>query len=313
MVDVLADRSAETTAKWLVRRPGVEIVSRDRCGLYAQGARSGALQARQVTDRFHLLQNLRERIEQQLSRVYRGTSAAAEAQASPVVIAAAAHDSHGRQPELAKHLLLERRGRRAVWLDRFERVKTLQREGKSLRLIADETGLNWRTIAKWTSVEALPERRTMAPKPTTPIKFEAYLARRWAEGVRCARHLLSEIRDRGYLGSLTHLNRLLSKWRRAGHGPAPNESDANDAADWTGMGRDLPPWAASFLCMNPRRQLTEREAENVAKLSSAAPGFMTMRKLAMRFRGILKGRNPGKLDAWLEDACRVAINDRTLN
>ena len=73
------------------------------------------------------------------------------------------------------------------------------------------------------------------------------------------------------------------------------------------MGRDLPPWAASFLCMKPRGQLTQRDAENVAKLSSSAPGFATMRKLAMRFRGILKGRNPDKLDAWLEDAHRSGL------
>ena len=45
-------------------------------GLYAQGARDGASQARQVADRFHLLQNLRETIEAQLSRVDRPTGRA---------------------------------------------------------------------------------------------------------------------------------------------------------------------------------------------------------------------------------------------
>jgi len=35
VVDVLADRSAETTGRWLGQHPGVEIVGRDRCGLYA--------------------------------------------------------------------------------------------------------------------------------------------------------------------------------------------------------------------------------------------------------------------------------------
>ena len=43
-----------------------EIVSRDRAGMYADAARQGAPQARQVADRFHLLKNLREAIERQL-------------------------------------------------------------------------------------------------------------------------------------------------------------------------------------------------------------------------------------------------------
>ena len=35
------------------------MVSRDRCGLYAQGGAQGSPQAQQTADRFHLLQNLR--------------------------------------------------------------------------------------------------------------------------------------------------------------------------------------------------------------------------------------------------------------
>jgi hypothetical protein len=66
VVDVLADRSAATTASWFRDHPEVEVVSRDRAGLYAEAAREGAPQARQVADRFHLLQNFRETIERQL-------------------------------------------------------------------------------------------------------------------------------------------------------------------------------------------------------------------------------------------------------
>ncbi len=68
VVDVLQDRSAGSTACWLACHPTIEVVSRDRCGLYAQGAAQGAPHARQVADRFHLLQNLRHAIEQQLTR-----------------------------------------------------------------------------------------------------------------------------------------------------------------------------------------------------------------------------------------------------
>ena len=69
VVDLLPNRSAAATADWLKRHPDIEIVSRDRCGSFAQGAYEGAPQARQVADRFHILQNLREAIQAQLSRV----------------------------------------------------------------------------------------------------------------------------------------------------------------------------------------------------------------------------------------------------
>ena len=67
VVDVLDDRSVESAKAWLRERPTIEVVSRDRCGLYAQAARAGAPQARQVADRFHLVQNLREAIKEQMS------------------------------------------------------------------------------------------------------------------------------------------------------------------------------------------------------------------------------------------------------
>ena len=66
VVELLADRSAATAADWFKGHPEIEVVSRDRAGLYADPARQGAPQARQIADRFHLLKNFREPIERQL-------------------------------------------------------------------------------------------------------------------------------------------------------------------------------------------------------------------------------------------------------
>jgi Transposase/Phage integrase family/zinc-finger of transposase IS204/IS1001/IS1096/IS1165 len=60
VLDLLPERSASSVAQWLQTHPSVEIVCRDRSGLYAEGIRQGAPQAIQVVDRFHLVQNLRD-------------------------------------------------------------------------------------------------------------------------------------------------------------------------------------------------------------------------------------------------------------
>lgn len=76
VMDILEDRSVASVALWLKQRPSIEVVSRDRCGLYTQASREGAPQAVQVADRFHLIQNLRLAIEDQMSLYCRATGRA---------------------------------------------------------------------------------------------------------------------------------------------------------------------------------------------------------------------------------------------
>jgi transposase len=52
VIDVLPERSAARTAAWLAERPSIELIARDRDGLYADASRQGAPKAKQIADRF---------------------------------------------------------------------------------------------------------------------------------------------------------------------------------------------------------------------------------------------------------------------
>src|SRR5260370_3345984 len=71
VIDVLADRSSQTSADWMRQHPEIDYVSRDRGKDYTQGASEGAPQAIQVSDRFHLRKNLVETVHPQFSRCYK--------------------------------------------------------------------------------------------------------------------------------------------------------------------------------------------------------------------------------------------------
>jgi transposase len=302
VVDVLPDRSTANISAWLAQRPEIEVVSRDRCGSYAQGAQDGAPQAHQVADRFHMLQNLREALQTQLSRA--GSSVRPLLPTGDTrgghdpAISCSTRDKHGGVEHRHIVRMANQSSRQAI----FDRVHSLRSEGKTVAEIVRQAGFDRRTISKWIQSDVLPQRNASAPKTSSPLYFEDYLSRRWAEGCVRGRRLFNEIKTRGYSGSFSNLERLLAKWRRPKRGaqqaPVLPTMRPVDPAH----GRPISPIVAAALCIKPRGLLTSSQAAKIDVLTRDWREFAAMRQLAMRFRGILRSKKVSKLGTWLKAA-----------
>lgn len=151
VLDLLPVRSAESFASWLVAHPGVEVISRDRSSLYANGGRMGAPAAIQVLDRYHLVINLGEAIERDIQVL----QAAARRQLNRAV------KRGTREPKEKRLSLVEARRQRCrdARLDRYKAVKELRQPGNTQEQIAERMGMDAETVARWLNASEFPERQ----------------------------------------------------------------------------------------------------------------------------------------------------------
>ena len=70
IIDMIPSRDVTDVEKWLKEYPNIEVVSRDGAQIYASAVKGAHPQARQVSDRFHLIKGLTEAIEKYIIRLY---------------------------------------------------------------------------------------------------------------------------------------------------------------------------------------------------------------------------------------------------
>jgi transposase len=196
-LDLVEGRDAQPLADWLAAHPGVEVICRDRSGSYADGARTGAPDAVQVADRFHLWQNLAKAVEKCVA-AHRGCLAGP---ASPP----AAQDGSPALPEPEGAAQPDPAGKYAERTRRHHAlVRELRAEGRGLREIARHLGWGLHTVqrldraATW---QELVDGRWKGPRPSKLDPFKPYLGQHAGGGHGSIRRLFLEIQALGYDGS----------------------------------------------------------------------------------------------------------------
>jgi transposase len=296
IVDLLTDREAESVRRWLAAHPEVDVVSRDRGGVYIDGATLGAPQATQVADRWHILSNLDDAVEAFLIRAHirlEDEGAASEKKPMPDKPLSSFSATPACQRQSQTRLLRK-------W-KLYERVQELHIAGVSLRKIGEELGLARNTVRKYFRQAPEPPLPTPRPLRTSRLDpYEDYLLARWSQGERNAALLSREIRERGYPGSATMVRAYIAHLRMTtADGSLPRSRKERAAAS--------SPRALRWLLTRKREDLDQEAQTRLDRLLHLAPEVQAVHNLLQAFLSMVRKRKHQELRSWMEEALRSGI------
>jgi len=291
-IDLLPDRSADSLAAWLQLHPGAEIVSRDRGGIYADGATRGAPQAVQVADRFHLLCNLTSAVERVLEQ-----KRTVLAKAIVPVMAEPSLPSADSSPKAKSRLEQDCQDRRQRRVDRYNEVVGLHRQGMSQQAIGLTLHIQRKTIRRFLRAGQFPERARPHRRPLGINKFQEFLRRRWGEGCHNATNLWHEIQGQGYTGGRSTMAKFIATLRVPGTTyfrttQAPRQKQVKPPS----------PRQAAMLLARRAEKLKPAEKQLLAKLNECCPEIPILYELTQGFATVFRGKQSDALQTWLTQA-----------
>lgn len=296
IVDLLVDREAESVRQWLAAHPEVDVVSRDRGKTYIEGATKGAPQATQVTDRWHILSNLGDAVEEFLIRAQirleerKAESGECQKPDQPLSTFSATPASQRKsQARLLRKWKL------------YQRVQELHTSGMSLRQIGEELGLARNTVRKYFRQPPDPPMPTPRPLRASQLDpYEDYLLERWSQGERNAAQLHREIRERGYSGSASLVRAYVGHLRTT-------TADGSKPRSRKERAKALSPRALRWLLSRKPEKLDQEEQARLEKLLNLSPDVQTVYTLLQAFLSIVRERKHQDLPSWMGQAMRSGI------
>lgn len=288
-VDLLDERTAQALQAWLVERPGVEVICRDRAGAYADGARRGAPDAVQVADRWHMWHNLGHAVEKVVAR-YRTRFTCP--------------NPTREEDEPGGEVVQPPSSGRGGWIAertraRHAQVHQLCQQHKTVKEIARELGLARNTVRRFVRVrdpEELLGRDGTGKRPKAIAPFEGYLRQRFTQGCRNASVLWAELKEQGYGGSYASVRDAVRPWRSQHPPPGPPLKPPTV--------RQVTAW----IMTNPDH-LEEDQRTGLKQVLADWPELELLSDLVQGFATIMIRREGHRLDAWMERASQAPISE----
>ena len=312
VVDLLPDRYSETLAGWLRQYPNLETVSRDRSPAYAEGITTGAPQAVQVADRWHLMRNLIETLDEFLVGKRSLLKVAAEPETrGEDTVATKENANHFYEdsatsgpltpsrprPGYAEQQWAKRR-RYKLMVERWKEIRRLQEAGADVADIARKLGMSRPVVYRYKDLIEPPEFGQHHRRQSVLDPYVPYILRRWDEGCRNGRKLFREIQKQGYSYSESNVGRLVAELRRSDG--LTGVSDKYRIAGNTARAPGTRHVATLFL--RRKENLTDEQATYLDRLQADDEVVAAAYELAQRFAAMVRDLDGERLDEWLADA-----------
>src|SRR6266567_9284058 len=294
IIDVLADRESATVEAWLQEHSEVKFVIRDRGKDFTKAATLGAPQAQQVVDRFHMVKNLSEVLQEILGHC-RAEIRQAEA---PLPQLEKAEEERTRplptaatwQQRTPAQVKKAHQARQASRDDRYQQMTTLRAQGLTQREAATRMGMSERAVRNWLKRGAAPTNARQFRRRSIFDPYAAYVLQRWQAGTREGKQLYEEIQAQGFSGTVRIVQRFVQALR--------DDPEQITLAPATAAER-FSSNTATWLFIRDPKQLT---AEKQAELELICQRSETARKtyeLTQQFLTMLRKRRGQDFETWL--------------
>jgi transposase len=290
ILDLLPDREAESVRQWLLAHPEGDIVSRDRGGSYADGAASGAPQAIQVADRWHLCKNLGDAIEAYLVRKRLKMPPPFPPPEQPQMEAVTDALIEIKKTEREQRMQAGREHK----VEQHEHIRQLSLQGMSVHGIARHLGIARNTVRAHLRMG---DELVVADRPKKRSILDPsydYIVERWQQGCTNGQQILREIRAKGYRGSATTARIITTRLRKQLPGMAhPPKHTSEGKCSYS-------PRELQWLLAKRSTDLTsEEQSEEVQMVHQLLQDFLSM----------LRERRADRLKAWMKAAQQSGIKE----
>src|SRR5882762_3481875 len=200
--------------------------------------------------------------------------------------------------------------RAAIRQARYEQVWALHRQGYPIIAIAAQVGCSSRTIERYLQMPVWPEpqhRRHYGRSMLNP--YTDYLLERWNAGCRTAIQLFRELQTQGYPGSYRRVTAYVSRLRQA-QGLPPRCQGRRQTLPMVAKptSQPLTPRRATWLVLRRAAQRTAAETQQLTQLRTQSTAVAEAIDLAQDFAALVRQRQPGQLDPWLQRATSSTLD-----